>query len=179
MEKRVKDIMLPVESYPTVQAETMVKEVVSILAGAALRDSSLGLDMAVVMDRNTMIGTIGLNEIIQALDPAVLKAGNYRGWTISADMAPPVFLKGLFTEKCNFLADLPAREIMRPLERKLDAGDTLIKAVHVLLKNGFEPASVWQNDRVVGILGQKNIFNEVVELQLSQVGTGRKKQAAV
>jgi len=47
------------------------------------------------------------------------------------------------------------------------------------LKNGFEPVPVWQNERVVGVLGQKNIFNEVVELQLSQVGTGRKKQAAV
>ena len=179
MEKRVKDIMIPVEGYPTVKVETTVKEVVALLAAAALREPGPGMDLAVVMDRNTMVGTIGLNEIIQALDPAVLKAGIYRGWTIAADMAQPVFLRGLFTEKCSSLAGTPAREMMRPLARQLDGGDTLIKAVHVALKNGLDHVPVWQNDRVVGILGRKEIFNEVVSIQLSQKETGRKKQTAV
>lgn len=164
MEKRVKDIMLPIEGYPSVQADSTVKDAVTILNRAVLRKLGPRIDSVLVIDNNKMVGTIGLREILKAVEPAY-KGGTFRGWTVDDDWASPIFIKGLFTVNSSALADQTARKVMRPLQRLLNAEDTMVKAVHVLLQDCQDAVPVWQNDRVVGMVGYTDVFNEVVALQ--------------
>lgn len=167
MEKKVKDIMLPIEGYPSVQAGSTVKDAVAVLNRANLRKLGPRTETVVVTDHNKMVGTIGFRELLQVLEPA-FKGGTFRGWTVADDWVTPIFMKGLFTAKTSALADHPVETIMRPLQRQLNSEDTLVKAVHVLLKDCQEAIPVWQNDRIVGMVGYADIFNEVAAIQLGQ-----------
>ncbi|MCL6638332.1 MAG: CBS domain-containing protein [Firmicutes bacterium] len=178
MEKKVKDIMIPIEGIPTIPAGAAVKEAVSVLGSTNLKNPCPGITAAVVVDRNEMVGTIGFNDLVQALDPAVLQGGVYRGWSIHPDLAPAVFFRGLFTEKCRALGEMRVRDIMKPVSHRLDESDTLSKAVHLIIKNNFEPVPVWQNDRVVGMVGSSEIIGEALLLQEDWKGAAGSKRAA-
>lgn len=164
MEKRVKDIMLPIDGYPSVQADSTVKEAVAILNRSVLRKLGPRIDSVLVIDNNKMVGTIGLRDILKAVEPAY-KGGIFRGWSVDDDWASPIFIKGLFTVRSGALTEQLARKVMRPLQRLLNAEDTLVKALHVLLIDCQDAVPVWQNDRVVGMVGCADVFNEVAELQ--------------
>lgn len=180
MEKRVKDIMLPIENCPAVTGEASVKDAIGLLAKVLEAGPCTGGTTLLVMEKNTLTGTLGLKELMQAMDPAVFKGGTYRGWTVPAEMAPPLFLKGMFSEKCRDLSGRRVKDLMSPVPRLLDAEDTLIKAVHVLVEGGHENVPVWQGDRVVGLVGSLELVDEAAALQLStEAGAAsRKKQAA-
>ena len=176
MEKKVKDIMIPIEGFPTVQAGGTIKDVVSVLGQIGSKDPCPGI--VLVMENGKLAGTIGYREILQAVDPG-MKDRTYCGWTISEYWSPPVFMRGLFTEKCHALTSRLTREVMRPVSRFLNAEDTIIKAVHTLLNDGSEAVPVWQNGTVAGMVGCANIFNEVAAIEQSADNGGRSRQLAV
>lgn len=179
MEKKVKDIMVPIERCPTVTSGARVKDAMALLSKTMEAGPCPGSVPLLVMENSTLTGLLGLREIVQAMEPRVFKGGTYRGWTVPAEMAPPLFLKGMFTEKCRDLAERRVKEIMSPVPRLLDAEDTLIKAVHTLVDANYDIVPVWQGDRVVGLVGSLEIIDEVAALQLTnELGDARKKQAA-
>ncbi|MCL6634477.1 MAG: CBS domain-containing protein [Peptococcaceae bacterium] len=180
MEKKVKDVMVPIERYPTVSAGSSVKDVVAVMSRAMEAGPCAGGVPVLVMENNTLVGLVGPGEVMRAIEPVVLKGGTYRGWRIPAEWSAPLFLKGLFTEKCRGLSELKAGDIMVPVEQGLNAGDTLIKAVHILASGGYGTVPVWQDGRVVGMVGFAELFEEIAALQLgSEAGaaSGRKQAA--
>lgn len=180
MEKKVKDVMVSIERCPTVPPNGSVKEAVAVLIkalGAGPRSNNTSI---LVMENNTLVGLLGLKEVLHAIEPIVFKGGTYRGWTVSAEWSSPVFLKGLFTEKCKELSALKVREIMAPVTRLINSEDTLIKAVHTLVSGGFEAVPVWQDNRVVGMVGSVELFDELAAIQLkNESGSDLRKIQAV
>lgn len=179
MEKKVKDIMAPIEGFPTVTMGAAVKDAVAVLGKAIEAEPCMGHAAVLVMDDKTLVGTVGLKEILQAIEPLAFKGGTFRGWTVSGDGSPPLCLRGLFAEKCGALAARPVKEIMSPISRFIKTDDPLIKAVHALTLNALEAVPVWQESRVVGMVGNIDLFNEVLSLQLNRESgvSGRKRVA--
>lgn len=180
MEKKVKDIMVPIERCPTVSARSSVKDAIAVLSKALEAGPCTNNLTLLVMENNVLVGTAGLKDILQAVEPTNFKGGTYRGWTVPADWSPPLFLRGMFTEKCKELANRRVGDVMSPVSRLVNAEDTLLKAVHTLASGGFDSVPVWQGDRVVGMVGNVEMIDEMATLQLNtNTGAGfRKKHAA-
>lgn len=180
MEKKVKDIMVPIERYPTVPGGGSVKDAVAVLSKALEAGTCAGNTLVLVTENNTLVGIVGFKEMMQAVEPTVFKGGTYRGWTVSGEWSSPLFLKGLFTEKCRALSELKVRDIMGPVTHLLNSDDTLIKAVHTLVSGGYEAIPVWQDGRVVGMLGSMEVIDEIAALQLNNESGAdfRRKQVA-
>jgi len=113
------------------------------------------------MENNSLVGIVGLREILQAVNPVVFKEGIYRGWSVSDELSAPLFMIGFFTEKCMEIADFEVRDIMRPANQFLSLKDNLMKAVHTFVTNGFKDVPVWQDGRVVGMVGPREVIGEM------------------
>lgn len=179
MEKLVKDTMVAVGKYPSIPAGSSIKEALSLLSKALGSGSCPGSTSLLVTENSTLLGILGLREILQAMYPIVFKAGSYRGWTVSDEWSQPLFLNGLFEEKCREISEYEVRDVMRPAKHFLNLNDNLIKALHALVSNGYEIIPVWQDDRVVGIIGVNEIIGQMSALHEESTGnTGTEKQIA-
>lgn len=172
MEKIVKDIMVPVSKYPTISAACNVKEALDVLRKAMEVGSHQANTSLYVMDGQTLVGVLGLREIIKSVDPIVFKEGTYRGWTVSDEWKQPLYLRGLFTEKYSEISAQNIIEIMRPATQSLSLNDSLLKALHALLANGFEALPVVQDGRVTGMVGFMEIISEISAIGQSHPDTG-------
>ncbi|MDQ0284994.1 CBS domain containing-hemolysin-like protein [Desulfofundulus luciae] len=169
MEKKVGDIMVPIVEFATVPAESTVKDAVAALKACR------GYPLVLVLENDRAAGMVGLKEVLRGLDPVMFKKATYGGWTINPGWREPVLFTGHIQERCAALAERPVKEIMIPLPRQLRARDGIVKAAHIILSTGQEPVPVWQEDRLVGMVGMKEIFAEMVrELDRTRGGSRSK-----
>lgn len=179
MEKLVKDAMAPIGKYPSIPAGSSVKEALSVLNKALGSGSCPGSACLLVTENSTLLGILGLREILQAMYPTVFKEVSYRGWTVSDEWSQPLFVTGLFEEKCREISEYAIRDVMRPVNHFLKINDNLIKALHALVSNGYGIMPVWQDDRVAGIIGVNEIIVQMSALHQESTGTaGVEKQIA-
>ncbi|HBV99035.1 MAG: hypothetical protein JL50_18695 [Peptococcaceae bacterium BICA1-7] len=176
MEILVKDAMVAIGKYPSIPAGSNVKEALSILGKALSSGSCPGSASLLVTENSTLLGILGLREILQAMYPTVFKAGTYRGWTVSDEWTPPLFLSSVFEEKCREILEYAVQDVMRPASHFLNLNDTLIKALHALVSNGYEVMPVWQDDRVVGIIGANEIIGKIYAFNVESTDTANEEK---
>ncbi|RJQ28123.1 MAG: CBS domain-containing protein [Peptococcaceae bacterium] len=177
MEKIVKDIMVPVESFPAVTAQSTVKNTVAVLV-KALESEPCFHKVVLVVENNTLAGIVGLKELLLAAEPSFLKENTYRGWTVSGDWTMPLFVRGWVTERCLESAGRLVKDIMRPVVLKLKTVDPLGKAVHLMLAERVDILPVLQDNRVVGMVRDVDVFYEMASLLLNKeyVSSNQRKQ---
>lgn len=153
-EKRVKDLMSPVNAFPSVYPEATLSQALAAI------NSSTDVKFALVVERGDITGVIGAEEIMEAVRPRGLKNNYYRGWNLSRWSAP-AYMEGLFTELCRAAATKKVSELMKPAGPPLRPGDTLSKAVDFCSNdpNGWAP--VIDKDQVVGIVSFKEVLTEI------------------
>ncbi|HHW42590.1 hypothetical protein GFC01_12650 [Desulfofundulus thermobenzoicus] len=174
MEKRVRDIMIPIRELPTMPLESRVREVVAVLCATLSAGAGRGYGTAVIILEGTRaVGLVGIREIMQAMEPVLFKNQTYAGWSIDREAVQPVSAPGLFTRRCTELAERPVREIMLPLTHRLEAEDHLDKALYFMVAGGMEVLPVWQWGLLVGIIRLWDLFKEVAALSLPGRGQAR------
>ncbi|MGB9826437.1 MAG: CBS domain-containing protein [Desulfofundulus sp.] len=169
MEKQVGDIMVPIMEFATVPGESTVKDAVIALKNGRR------YPVVLVLEKGRVAGLIGLKEILRGLDPVTFKKDTYGGWTVNPGWKEPVLYTGCFQERCEALAGRPVKEIMMALQPHLKTRDSILKAAHIILSAGREPVPVWQEDRLVGMVGMREIFTEIVR-ELGRTGSGSRNK---
>lgn len=162
-EKRVKDIMTSIDEYSSVSANSTVKEAISILKRSFCPDSDAscsGHGSVLVYDNNQLVGLITFRVLLTAIEPRFMKVDQW---------AVPVFWEGLFTERCREEARKKVKDIMTPITLvTLDANDTIIKAVHAMIKHKLGSLPVVKDGAVVGMVRITEIFHEISSLVTEQ-----------
>ncbi|MCL6558863.1 MAG: CBS domain-containing protein [Firmicutes bacterium] len=158
-EKRVKDIMTPIEEYSSVSANSTVGEAVSILKKSFCPEPEApcnGHRTVLVFDNNKLAGMVTFRALLTAIEPRFMKVDQW---------AVPVFWEGLFTERCREEARKKVRDIMTPISLvTIDANDTIIKAVHAMIKHKLGSLPVVNDGTVVGMVRIAEIFHEISNL---------------
>jgi CBS domain-containing protein len=166
-EKKIGDIMVPVQNFMAVNSGAGFREVVTALKKSldpGEGKPTKGLDTILVYDNNLLAGFISLEEVLNAIEPQFLKGGTYRGWTVAKEWAIPVFWEGLFTDRCIEAADKKARDMMKPVEFEVGTEDPLIKAVYGMTKHQTANLPVVSDGLAVGVVRSKDLFMEVSAL---------------
>lgn len=157
-EKRVKDIMIPVEDYSSVSVNNTVKEAIAIL-----KKSFCNLDTGechghrsvLVFDNdNKLVGMMNFRALLLAIEPRFLK---YEG-------GPSLFKEGFFSERAKEEADKKVKDIMQPVQFiTVNADDAILKAVHLMLKHKLGTLPVIHDGLVVGMVRINEVFNEMAK----------------
>ncbi len=157
-EKRVGDIMLPVNSYKVISHTCTVEDAVKVLYRAFYQRSKGGQGHRTVIvsdDYGNPLGLVTFRSVLQALEPFFAKAQHF---------TVPIFWEGLFSERCRAEVKKNVTEIMHPINViALDVNDTLIKAVHAMIKHKLGTLPVKKNDNLVGMVRVNELFTEVYE----------------
>ncbi|MCL6638856.1 MAG: CBS domain-containing protein [Firmicutes bacterium] len=162
-EKRVKDIMTPIDEYSTVDANSTVKEAIAVLKKSYCPDENApcsGHRTVLVQEDNKLVGILTFRALLTAIEPRFVKVDQW---------AVPVFWEGLFTERCREESRKKVKEVMTPLKLvMLEADDTIIKAVHAMIKHKLGSLPVSRDGAVVGMVRINEIFHEISALVADQ-----------
>lgn len=160
MAEKVRDIMVPLEEAAVLPAKKPVKE-----ALAALLKIRRGYRLLVVKERNRAVGLVGPREIMRALAPEGHRVLTIRGWTVTLECnwLENILMRESVAERLEELADKPVKEIMAHLREELRVDDDIGKAARVLARSDREALPVWQGNRLVGLVGPKEILRALAE----------------
>ena len=166
-EKKIRDIMTPLDSFLTVYPSDSFESAVATLKKAI--DSAEGQESKqpnlLVYENNTLIGLVRISDLLEAIKPQFLKGNTYRGWNMGSEWQIPVFWEGLFTERTREALDnKTVRDILYPVSYSVEADDPLIKAVYGMTRYMVNALPVAEDDRTIGIIGIQELFHEIAGL---------------
>ncbi len=158
-EKRVKDIMTPIDEYSSISVNSTVGEAISVLKKSFCpieNGPCNGHRTVLVYENDELAGIITFRVLLMSIEPRFMKVDQW---------AVPVFWEGLFTERCREEARKKVKDIMTPIRLvALDADDTIIKAVHAIIKHKLGSLPVVQDGAIIGMVRINEIFHEISSL---------------
>lgn len=163
-EKRVGHVLVPMENYKTISHNCTIEDAVRLLHKSfALRGKGEYVHRFLIVydDQGNPLGMVGFRSILQALEPFFVRNQN---------LSIPVFWEGLFSQRCRAVTGKNIKEIMSPFHFiALDANDTLIKAVHAMIKHKLETLPVLKDGCFVGMVRMNEIIDEVYGVMMDEL----------
>ncbi len=166
-EKKIRDIMLPLNNFMAVAPQDSFEKTVSTLNKFLRSEDAPAIDTAILLvyENNALIGIIRINDLIEAIEPQYLQGKTYRGWTAGSEWSIPVFWEGLFTERVREAIDgKTAKDIMHPLEYDVEADDPIIKAVYGMTRYSVNILPVKEDGVITGMVRSRELFQEISSL---------------
>jgi hypothetical protein len=171
---RVKDLMVPVNEYISIDSSASLFDAVMKLEEARLQYESDKCPHRAILVRDKsgdVLGKLNYSDVIRSLEPRYNELGDLRklsGFGLSAEflksvMAKYELWKTPLADLCRKASDLKVGDrVFMPLEGELiNDTDTLDKAVHKLILGHFQSLLVKSGDKVVGILRLVDVFREI------------------
>ena len=166
VERKVGDVMVPIESYSTINQDQTVKDAI-----LKLKDSfsttvttsrimeTLHRSMLVFDDKGKVKGVLTPGDIIEGLKPAYLRAPKIS----MADTIEfsPMFWTGMFSTQVKDLAKMKIKQIMSPAPPTIDVGENLMEAAHTMMENKVARLAVTRGGEVVGVIRHQDMFFEI------------------
>jgi DNA-binding response OmpR family regulator len=161
-EKSVTELMVPVDSYRSVHTDQLAVEALKQLRESATAPVSakimeIGHRSILVKDRSEKV--VGLLRIVDVLGMATLE------WLFNTPYRS--FYTGMFLAQCKVLGDGVISDFID--EEKLltiTEHTPLIEATVLMAENNLINLPVTRDGRVVGILRDKDIFQEILHIAL-------------
>lgn len=153
-EHSIAELMLPATLYTTVRYDATVSDMVDHLRHTYFESSGMEFrsrfrSAIVVDDKGAFRGMIHFSDLLKLLHPWYLEDSDHSG-----------LFTGMFLAQCRSIADRSVREIMEePVTIDVDA--PLIEAVHLMVEHHLINLPVLQNEKLVGIIREKDIVLEI------------------
>ncbi|MBN1932653.1 MAG: CBS domain-containing protein [Desulfobacterales bacterium] len=181
-EKRVKDIMNPIEEYSTVDVEAHLCEALSILKKnhENIKSCAVGTfhkTIFVTDASKNIIGKLSMYDLIRGLVPESAKKPALRAYrAILSSRAEAVAdevgeIQKRFKWLDNTFFDLVKQEVntkikdcMSPVQAILKEEDTLNWAIYSMFRVNEREPLVVRDGKIVGVINLMNIFGELLDI---------------
>lgn len=170
-EKKAKDIMIPVEDYTTIHAESTVKEGIEKLRKtyesfvATGKIMEIGHRSILVFNaKGALVGILSIIDLIQAIRPAYLSAPK----PSMADTLQysPMFWTGLFISQAKALVKKKISDIMSDPPPMIDEETNLMEIADMMYTQKARRLGVMHKGKVVGVVREQEIFFEIARIVL-------------
>ena len=164
-ERKVTEIMIPIERYTCVQATCTVREGIEALRKSAENFVSSGLVMesghraVLVFEGDELVGVLTMRNLIQALLPSHLLDGN--GSLPGCTKYSPLFWTGLFSARIPGLETRMVRDIMNPRAPVVNCEANLMQVAHLLCEENRRRVAVEKDGRIIGVVREQELFHEL------------------
>lgn len=182
-EKKVRDLMRPIEEYDMVDIDTLLCNALVLLRkvrddqeNGARRFSHKTL--FVTDEDGKIVGILGMYDYIKALVPEPAKKTGFSRayYSLLSSRALEVaneigemkkqydWLHTNFTDLVKQEAGKKVKDIMSPVHPLLEVGDPVNKAVYVMFKEGIRQPLVLDKGQIVGVLRLLDVFEELMAI---------------
>jgi CheY-like chemotaxis protein len=165
-EKTVAGVMIPIEEYTTISGEQTIMEAIFKLRDSfttnfsTTRIMETGHRSILVFDeRGKVQGILAITDLLNGIMPAYLSAP--KPSMADSIQYSPMFWKGLFTREVKNLGKKKIKEIMSPAPVTIDGDANLIEAAYVMVTNKARRMAVLQEQQVVGVIREQDLFFEM------------------
>ncbi|UCC84688.1 MAG: CBS domain-containing protein [Gemmatimonadota bacterium] len=169
--RRVKEIMIPVEQYPSVRDNATLREAIAKIEEAQLEvelRKSLPRSLLVFDEIDVLVGTVRRRDIMRGLEPKYLlsKPLEYKKKLFDIDVDPNLaelsydrVVRGI-REQSN----RPVSDVMQPIPAILDAEDHVMKAVQAMVALDVNLIPVLREGKLVGVVRSVDAFHDLAQL---------------
>lgn len=161
---KAKDLMVPLQEYLT--PDNTLKEAANLLRIARRGEEKIGVKALPVLDTSgNLIGILSIGDILKAVHPAYMDLMNLGkfAWDGMVEM---------FAEKA---ANKKVKEFMTHKVITVKEDSTLMECIDYMLKNNVKRVPVLNKDnRVIGMLYERDIFYEITKSMLNENAGGEK-----
>lgn len=165
-ENSVRDVMIPIADYTTLEGDRTVAEAIR-----ALRDSfaakmstrqimETGHRSILVFDaQGKVIGIVAISDLLSAIMPGYL--GAPKPSTADSIQYSPMFWAGMFSREVGQLGRKRIETVMSPAPATIDADANLMEAAYTMINLGHRRLAVVENGEVIGIIREQDLFFEL------------------
>jgi CBS domain-containing protein len=174
-EIKVKDLMVSLDEYATVSANTNIKEALEVLSQSqkGLGDNRHRHRAILVLDeRGNVVGKLTHWSLLRRLELRFFTDEDYD--TLAHMGVSSVFIESIkdgfslfqsnLTQLCRKTARLKARDAMVKVEESVDQETTLVEAIRLMVLGHWQSMLVRRDGVVVGILRLSDVFEAVADL---------------
>lgn len=168
-EKKVKDLMIPLEDYPHIPYWFTLRQAIAIVREAAVKFEGVFEPRAVLVfdEKYQLMGMLTLRDIIKGLAPKFLKEATVReSALIKMDPSLSVLGADLFGPGLKEASQTLVSEVMSPIKVTVDADAPIVKAVFLMIKENVGMMPVMQDKKVAGMIRLSDLFTEISQLVL-------------
>jgi CheY-like chemotaxis protein len=169
-EKRVMDVMIPVEDYTTLSGERTIKEAMKELKESFTSRISTSRIMEtghrsvlVLNDKERVQGILTIRDLLQGIMPTYLSAP--KPSTADSIQYSPMFWKGMYTREVKELGKKKIKEIMSPAPLAIDGESNLLEAAYMMINNRVRRLAVLRSGKVVGVIREQDLFFEMERIE--------------
>ena len=171
-EKKVTEVMIPIEDYACVQASSTVRQGIAAIKTASENFISSGLIMqsghraVLVFEGEELAGVLTMRNLIQAIRSEYLVT--VEGVLPHGMRYSPMFWSGLFNMRVSALESKCVREIMNPRPPVVGCDANLMQVAQLLCEENRRRVAVEREGRIVGVVREQELFHEISRLILSR-----------
>jgi CheY-like chemotaxis protein len=170
-EKKARDIMIPIEDYTTIDADSTIKEGIERLKksfetiASSSRIMETGHRSIVVFDRKgEMVGILSISDLIRSLQPSYLLAPK-PSMADSIEYSP-MFWTGLFTSQAKALVNKKIKDVMSEAPLSVDENTNLMETANLIHMEQVRRIAVTRKGKVVGVVREQELFFEIARIIL-------------
>ncbi len=168
---RVRDIMIPLEEYPTVVSSTPLRLAIAVMDAAKLEVQgrmSLPRMLLVLDEEGRLVGHLRRRDVMRGLEPKYLLSEplHYRKKLFDVGVDPNLseLSTGRVVRGIREQAERPVADVMLPIQGSLDVEDHLITALYEMGAYRVSLLPVFRQKRPAGVVRSVEVFGELARL---------------
>lgn len=175
-ERKVTEIMIPIERYTCIQASCTVRQGIEELKRSSEGFISSGLVMesghraVLVFDGEELVGVLTMRNLIQAVTPGHLLSED--GALLQCTRFSPLFWTDFFSTRVRELESKKVRDIMNPRSPVVNCEANLMQVAVLLCEENRRRVAVERDSRIVGVVREQELFQEISRLILHRGRVG-------
>jgi CBS domain-containing protein len=161
---KAKELMIPLQEY--LRPDNTLKEAANLLRIAQRGEEKIGVKALPVLDASgNLIGILSIGDILKAVHPAYMDLMNLGSFAWDG-------MVETFAQKA---AGKKVKDIMTPKVITVKEDSILMECVDHMLKNNVKRVPVLNKDnRVVGMLYERDVFYEITKSMINENTGGGK-----
>ena len=166
--KKVKDLMIPLEDYPHIPYWFTLRQAMAIVREASIKFEGSFEPRAVLVfdEKYQLMGMLTLRDIIRGLEPKFAKDAGI----IKADPSLAVLMGDMFGPGMKEASQKPVSEVMSPIKVTVNGDDPITKALFLMIQENVGMMPVLLDKKVVGMVRMSELFKEISDVVSGRLG---------
>lgn len=169
--KRVRDVMIPIASYPSVRDTATLRDAVRVMETAELDvhgRRSLPRVLLVFDEIEVLVGYVRRRDLMLGLEPKFLVVQPLAYRKKLFDVAVDPNLSELSYDRVvrgiREQGDRPISDVMQPIEAIVQADDHIMKAIYEMVSQDLTLIPVVDGKQLVGVVRSVELFHEIAQV---------------
>jgi CBS domain-containing protein len=164
-EKKVKDLMIPLEDYPHIPYWFTLRQAMAIVREASIKfEGYMPRSVLVFDEKYHLMGMLTLRDIIKGLEPTFLKETQF----VKPDPSLTILTKDLFGPGLREASQKAVSEVMSPIKVAVNTEDPIAKALFLMMKENVGMMPVMQENKVSGMIRLSDLFKVISDIVLGE-----------